>query len=70
LRYFSTVRAVTRLERNLPQNQWATIAETSRGKTSYKVENQPNGTYFHRVQGVYRDGGGPPSNVVDIIVRR
>jgi minor extracellular serine protease Vpr len=50
--------------------KWATIAETSRGKTSYKVENQPNGTYFHRVQGVYRDGGGPPSNVVDIIVRR
>jgi minor extracellular serine protease Vpr len=54
---------------------WSTIGDTGADVTTHQVTGQANGTYFHRVAGLYARGGsqpatGPWSNVVDIVVER
>ncbi len=54
---------------------WATIGETAANVTTLAVTDQANGTYYHRVAGLFDTGAaqpvtGPWSNVVDITVDR
>ncbi|HUP33054.1 MAG TPA: S8 family serine peptidase [Gaiellaceae bacterium] len=56
-------------------SDWATIGDTGADETAFDVSGQEDGTYFHRVAGLYDRGGsqpivGPWSNVVDITVER
>lgn len=54
---------------------WATIGATAADTTTFTVADQPTGTYFHRVAGLFDTGAtepvaGPWSNVVDMVVER
>ena len=56
-------------------SNWTTSGSTVADATTYSVANQPDGTYYHRVAGLFDRGGsqpilGPWSNVVDITVAR
>lgn len=55
--------------------QWSSIGETGADETAFTVTDQSNGTFYHRVAGLFDTGSselapGPWSNVVDIIVER
>ena len=55
--------------------QWSAIGETAADDTAFTVTDQANGTWFHRVAGLFDTGSselapGPWSNVVDITVER
>ena len=54
---------------------WTNIGETAANVTTLAVTDQANGTYYHRVAGLFDTGAaqpvtGPWSNVVDITVDR
>jgi len=52
---------------------WSELGETDGDTTTLAVTDQPSGTYYHRVAGLFDTGAaepvtGPWSNVVDIVV--
>ena len=54
---------------------WTSIGDTAAEVTTFAVIDQANGTYYHRVAGLFDTGAaepviGPWSNVVDITVNR
>lgn len=54
---------------------WSSIGQTGADATSFTVTDQANGTFYHRVAGLFDTGSselapGPYSNVVDITVEQ